>query len=54
MACHISSRKVDDSLEAGLDVKKATCLERVEVGQNAVIESYAETSDPGSMPMMLV
>ena len=36
-ACHISSRKVDDSLEASLDVKKATCLERVEVGQNAVI-----------------
>ena len=46
-ACHLSSRKVDDSLEASLDVKKATRLERVEVGQNAVIIIiYAETSDP--------
>ena len=35
-ACHISSRKVDEPLEASVDVKKATCLEDVKVGPNAV------------------
>ena len=51
-ACHIRSRKVDDSLEASLDVKTATCLERVEVGAECCDHMLRPPTLCGSMPMM--